>query len=348
MPTINKRVSPKTGKTSYRVQIRVRGHNPVTKTFSRLTDAKSWGSQTEADIKANRYGVTAEAEKHTLREMTKRYYEVVQQPTARQSIVDWWTDQIGELTLNQVNRATIIEQRDLLATEKPKTRTKSGKRSPATVNRYLANISIVFSHAIEWGWIENNPVKGIRRGKETSRVRYLGQDGKPRDEKKRLLDACESDPILYALVTVALNTGARAGELKSLTWADINFKDGRATLRNTKNGSDRVIPITGAAMRALKELRGDGRIGLVFEKDGVPYDYDKPFAAAVKSAGIKDFRFHDLRHHAASILAIDGCSLPEIAHLLGHKSLQVTMRYAHLSSATVDKLGARLDALNSD
>jgi integrase len=347
MATITKRVGTKS--TTFKAIIRMKNQKAVSKSFARKTDAKDWATKTEADIKAGRYGLTNEAEKHTISDMINRYFELPE-TTASKDLLRWWGKEIGVKTLNQVTRATIIECRDKLATEKTGTRTRGDYRAPSTVNRYLANLSIVYTHAVEWEWVDINPVKGIRRGKETKRVRYLGMEGYPDNEAEELLKTCKAsdDPLIYPMTILAMNTGCRAGELLGLDWRDINFKRGTALLAKTKNGDRRMIPVTGHALEVLKELRGDGRIGKVFPapEGATKYKHYETFNAVMEEADIRDFKFHDLRHHAASQLAIAGVPLNQIAHLLGHKTLEMTKRYAHLCDDTVNDLGAMLDKLN--
>jgi len=147
MATITKRVGA--NRTSYKAIIRMKNQQTVSKSLSRKTDAKIWAINTEADMRANRYGLTSEAEKHTVADMIERYMGLPDS-TARVSCLNWWETEIGNMTLNQVTRATIIQRRDKLTNEKTGTRTKGALRSPATVNRYLAYLSIVYSAAVEW------------------------------------------------------------------------------------------------------------------------------------------------------------------------------------------------------
>lgn len=344
MATIQKRVGKLS--TTYKAIIRMKNQPAVSKSFPRKTDAKTWATNTEADMRANRYGLTSEAEKHTVTDMIDRYMSLPDS-TARISYLNWWKSEIGNMTLNQVTRGTIIQRRDKLATEKTGTRTKGDLRSPATVNRYLAYLSIVYSAAVEWEWCNLNPVKGIKRGKEIKRVRFLGMAGYSKTEAVDLLKACKAskDPQLYPIVVTAMNTGCRAGELLDLDWQDIDFKRGTALLTDTKNGESRTIPITGHTVEVLKELRGLGKV-FAAKPGSARYDYAKSWKAALEAAGIEDFKFHDLRHHAASMLAIAGMPLNQIGHLLGHKSQIMTARYAHLCDDTVSEIGALLDKLN--
>ncbi|HTJ55375.1 MAG TPA: site-specific integrase [Nitrosospira sp.] len=169
------------------------------------------------------------------------------------------------------------------------------------------------------------------------RVRFLSDD-----ERHRLLKACKesSNPFLYPMVVLALSTGMRHGEIMGLTWDDVDLNRGRATLHETKNGERHAVAITGHALELLKELGKVRRIdsNLLFparenrpQKPQKPIDLRTPWEAVLKKADVRDFRFHDLRRSAASYLAMNGASLAEIAEVLGHKTLQMVKRYAHLS-----------------
>jgi len=340
LATIRKR--PGARGATYRVQIRVAGKPHVSKSFKRLVDAKEWARVTEQEVRSGRYNRAAQD--RTFHDAVVHYYAHDPKQTARRSIIDWWDTEIGHLLLIEVTRGVIIEQRDFLASETPSTRTAGAKRSQATINRYLSNLSILMSAMVEREWIDFNPVKGISRGREEPRRRYLGE--KDKDELQRLLDTAKDDPMLNTLVLMALHTGARAGEILGLKWQDIDWQANRAALDQTKTGKPRRLPLNSTVRAALKDLRGDGRIGLIFQADGKPYAYHKPFQAALESAKIRNFRFHDLRHTTASLLANSGHSLHEIAELLGHSTIQTTHRhYAHLSDGVVDDLGEKLNDL---
>jgi len=135
---------------------------------------------------------------------------------------------------------------------------------------------------------------------------------------------------------LAITTGARRGELVSLRWADVDVKTGRALVRETKNGEQRTLPLAGKALDALRELKlqGSARSEFVFPNPsghpGAFEHFDSHWYAALEAAGIKDFRFHDLRHTTASMLGAQGASLLEIADVLGHKTLAMVKRYSHL------------------
>jgi integrase len=146
----------------------------------------------------------------------------------------------------------------------------------------------------------------------------------------------------------------RQSEIMGLTWDDVDLHQGRITLHETKNGERRVVPVVGKALDMLKDHAKVKRINnsLLFpgkidpqksNKPIKPMDLRSPWEAALKKANIEDFRFHDLRHSAASYLAMNGATLAEIAEVLGHKTLQMVKRYAHLSEAHTAGVVARMN-----
>ena len=335
MAYIQKRKSQK-GKTSYRVQVRLKGHPTQTATFERKTDAQKWAQQTEAAIREGRHFKTTEAKKHTLGELIDRYLRdelpkksaIMKKQTVQ---FQWWKDQIGDYSLANTTPALIAEYRDRLFHEPTSTGTK---RSPSTVNRYLAALSHAFNVAVkEWGWLDDSPMRKINRLKEPKgRVRFLDEQ-----ERTSLLTACKETkhPYLYKVVLLALSTGARKMEILNLHWKDVDLNKGIAILHETKNGERRALPLSGPALAELRALSKVRRLdtGLVFpgRNPKKPFEIRKPWVEALHIADIQDFRFHDLRHSAASYLAMSGATLAEIAEVLGHKTLQMVKRYSHLS-----------------
>jgi len=135
----------------------------------------------------------------------------------------------------------------------------------------------------------------------------------------------------------------RQGELMGLQWADIHLKDGYLILNKTKNGERRRVPLSGKALGLLKQHSKIRRIDttLLFPSDRnplKPIDLRKAFFNALNAAEIDNFKWHDLRHCTASYLAMNGASLAEIAEVLGHKTLDMVKRYAHLSDGHVSSV----------
>lgn len=347
MATIEKRKG-KDGEISFRVKVRMKGYPIQTATFKRLTDARKWEQQTEAAIREGRYFKTSESRKHTLSEAIDRYHEQVL-PTKPKSAKDqsvqlkWWKETLGSYTLADTTSALIAECRDQLTqgvTLRGKTRT------PATINRYLAALSHVFTIAIkEWGWIESNPILKVRKPKEPrGRTRFLSDE-----ERERLLIACQEseNSYLYLVIVLCLSTGARRMEILGLQWSDVDLSRQIITLHQTKNGDRRVLPLVGQAFALMQQHSKVRQLHSKWVFPSLngkkPMDIRTPWETALKKAQISDFRFHDLRHSAASYLAMNGASLAEIAEILGHKTLQMVKRYAHLSEAHTSKVVARMN-----
>jgi integrase len=350
MAVIERRKS-RDGQPAFRVKIRLKGFAPQSATFDRVTDAKHWAQSTEAAIREGRYFKVPESKRKTFSELAERYIKDVlprkpksERLQARQ--LQWWAKELGHMVLADVSPSVIARARDKLATE----RMPWGEtRSPSTVVRYLAVLSHALSVAMrEWEWIDLNPMTRVAKPKEPrGRTRFLAQA-----ERVRLLEECKRSPqqLLYPIVVLALSTGMRKGEIMNLRWEDVDLGRGKATLWETKNGERRVVPITGHALDCLTSLSKVRRIdtSLVFPGTGTgakakPIDFRKHWLEVLKRAQVPDFRFHDLRHSTASYLAMSGVTIAEVAAVLGHKTLQMAMRYSHHSEAHTSGIVKALD-----
>lgn len=241
-----------------------------------------------------------------------------------------------------------------------------------TMGREFASLRSALSKAVEWGYLEQNALKGIRmKGIEVRKVvRHLSPDEEARlrvtlkrrdgwmiaaresgnrwreEFSKPLYPALPKDGFgdhLTPVVLLAMNTGLRRGELTSLEWRDIDLGRKMLTVRRerAKSGKQRHIPLNAEAMSVLTQWRSQGRDqGRLFRVN----DPKKAWEGVLEAAGIKDFRFHDLRHHFASKLVMAGVDLNTVRELLGHADLTMTLRYAHLApehlAAAVEKLAA--------
>ncbi len=348
MAAIEKRISKNSQNITYRVKVRLKGFPTQSATFTRLTDAKRWAQHTESAIREGRYFKTNEARRRTLSDCIDRYLLMVMphKPKAermQRPQLLCWKEAIGERLLHQVTPALISEHRDQLLLSNTQI---ARARSPATVNRYLAALSHVFTIAVrEWNWIDENPVLNVNRLTEPrGRIRFLDDD-----ERSRLLSACKSSAseYLYTVVILALSTGARRMEILGLHWSDIDFQREVITLHDTKNGERRVLPLVGHAktiLLAYAKVRYFNTDLIFPSKDKKrPIDLRTPWKTALRKASIDNFRFHDLRHSAASYLAMNGATLAEIAEVMGHKTLQMVKRYAHLSEAHTAKVVASMN-----
>jgi integrase len=215
------------------------------------------------------------------------------------------------------------------------------KVSPATVNRELACLKHMYTKAIEWGYVKANPVKTVKLLKEPpGRLRYLRVD-----EVEKLLQACID--YLRSIVICALNTGMRKGEILALRWKDVDLNNHNLTVKKTKNNEIRVIPINQTLYQELSVLSKKSGGEYVFSNGkGHPFgDIKKGFSSALKRAKIEDFRFHDLRHTFGSHLVMQGINLKTVQQLMGHKEIQTTMRYSHLSPEYVQDAISKLDGV---
>lgn len=349
MATIRKRESAKG--TSYQVQVRLKGYPTESASFERLTDARAWAAKIEADMKAGRH--FGSAKRRTLGELLDRY-EKHARPKLKswegvKARLDFWREKIGEGELLETLRPERLASiRDELK-ETPKQRGK-GARSGADVNRTIAALSSALSYGVkELGWLERNPCERIAKLAESKgRVRFLDDDELP-----RFLAACResSNPDLLLAVVLSITTGGRQSEIMGLRWPQIDLKRRLITLGETKNGDARALPLSGEAFDLLKErakVRSlhDDRLfpPTAAAKKAEHLDLRAPFLSALERAGIKDFHWHDLRHCAASYLVMEGVDLVSVARILGHRQLQMTLRYAHLAPGQIVKHGDMLAA----
>ncbi|MCH2266021.1 MAG: site-specific integrase [SAR324 cluster bacterium] len=336
MAQIRERIK-KNGKKSYFVRIRMKGKPEATASFERLTDARLWASSTETEIREGRYTKSTEAQRHTLSDLVDRYIRDVlpRKPKIRAEYtlqLKWWANQIGDVLLSDLTPSLISEHRDLLCC---KITNRKSIISNSRVNRYMSALSSTISTAVrEWEWMEDNPLRKISKLKEPrGRVRYLTNE-----ERESLLTACKEshNTDLYLTVILAISTGGRRAEIWGLRWKCVDLKNGFITFEETKNDEPRSVPLAGHAFELMMERSKVPRIDtdLVFPSPKNPqnrFDFRRPFQIALKDAQIEDFRWHDLRHCAASYLVMAGVDMRTVAEILGHKTLQMTQRYAHLS-----------------
>ena len=320
MATFEKRIGA-SGKTTWRVRVRRVDGPALTKSFALKKDAETWARSIEKKLDDGEVVASSEARKRTLADAIDRYLSVTlpqskhQKNAAEQTrMLTWWKDEIGSRALVSITPATIAEIRDRLAKEK----LPNGKRrSGSTINRRITALSACLRVAVkEYGWLTKNPIPNVTRMPDSKgRERFLSDT-----ERTALLSACEASSCeaLAPLVKLALATGARKGELLGLQWQNVDLE--RRTIRfvDTKNGENRTVALAATAvdtLRAWRKVRLPTGVVFPFVIDGM----EKPWREARDAAGLTDFRFHDLRHSAASYLAMSGASLMDIAAILGHK-----------------------------
>ena len=220
-------------------------------------------------------------------------------------------------------------------------------RAPATIEYTFNRLKAALNRAVEWEFIESHNLSSVKIAKEdNTRIRYLSES-----EEAALLSAlaareaqlCEdNDSHQYAdfftpLITLAMHTGMRKGEMLTLRWESVSFENRYLTIlsENAKSKKKRTIPMNDTVFNMLSQWRAQNlNEEYVFVHEGKRVSFFQyPWQNLLKSAGISNFRFHDLRHHFASKLVMAGVDLNVVRELLGHADLKMTLRYAHLAPA---------------
>ena len=204
---------------------------------------------------------------------------------------------------------------------------------PSTVNRHMATLKHMFTKAVEWEMADEEGLKRVRRVKQLKennrRLRYLSAE-----DCQALINACSDH--LRPIVIMAIHTGMRREEILSLEWdKHVDLRHGFILLDKTKNGDRREIPIDRTLRETLQSLIRRVDCPYVFlDSEGKRHkDIRTAFHGACRRAGIKDFRFHDNRHTFASQMVMNGADLMTVKELLGHKTLEMTLRYSHLAQS---------------
>lgn len=197
-----------------------------------------------------------------------------------------------------------------------------GEVSASTVNRELATLSHMFETGIDWGKLDGNPVKAVKKLKEPpGKIKYFSIE-----EINNLVDNCNVSYLRIAIL-IAVNTGMRKGEILSLKRSDIDLEHRIISIEESKSGKRRDIPVNNVLFEHLKEWMNGSEI-----EEVIPIgDFKRSYETACRKAGLDDITFHTLRHTFASHLVMEGIDLATVKELMGHATIQMTMRYAHLS-----------------
>lgn len=323
MPTIRKRGS------KYQVQIRKKGYPPISKSFSDRKTAETFAKDAEAKIERGAFQDATTAERTTFRELVVMYEQQVLPAKKSHATELYYTGtlkrELGDYAVSQIQPVVLSRYREA--------RLKS--LSPATVRRELGLISRILSASEkEFGIYlpHGNPVRRVRLPKEP-----LGRERRiyPEEEAKVLV-ALQENPVMQALVSFAIETGMRQGEVARMRWDHVNAKARTLQIPQTKTDVPRNIPLSAKALQALE--------GLPRQPDGAvwglePHSISQAFRRACKRAGIEDLRFHDLRHEATSRFFEKGFNTMEVSSITGHQDLRMLKRYTHIrAESLVDRL----------
>lgn len=353
MAEIKKRIK-KNGEPTYTACIRIKGYPTDSKTFSRKTDAKEWAEKRETEIRENINFPKRKAQKYTIADIIDKFIEnelPKRKPKAQtefKMVLDWYKNEIGSYYLSSLTTETLVNCREKLARKhkeipiRNKERKKLAPRlsekmlAPATINKYMTYMRVVFAYCVnDLDILDFNPMAKVKKlSEKNARKRCLELN-----EIAKLLNACKNaDYELYLCVLIALLADARKGEIIHLTWGTVNLEKGMFYFLDTKNGTDRGTPMHKFIKNELIAFKSQNKVrslnnDYIFKtSDGKPKEslIGKLFPKIVKQCGIKDFRFHDLRHTGASWQAKEGISQPITQAILGHKTPNMTNRYSHL------------------
>ena len=330
--------------TVWEAQIRRKGFPVQSRSFDKREDAEKWAREIESSMDRGVFKSTKEGEKTTLKDALDRYLEEVSKhkkghKREKGRIEKWKAHPLSSRYLASIGPKDIAEY----ASER-----KSEGYSMRTIHLELAIISHLYNYAAaKWGMRAlENPVAPTRvKGTDPHR----GQNYRGRErtlslsEKEKLFEHLNEE--MKQIVTLAFETGMRRGELMSLTVSNVDLTKKIVKLEETKNGDSREVPLSPVAADTLKAVLGKKK---VFGLDGKlwtlgPDRVTSVFASAAKEAGLKDIRFHDLRHTAATRLA-GIYQAHELAKILGHKVLNMVMRYYN---PTGEDLGRKMWDLES-
>ena len=318
---------------SYQAQIRNSdGHPPKGKNFPTLQEAKDWIKDEQARRRQETYFPDQAKKKRILAELIDLYIEEIL-PSKPKNEIDtkrhlaWWKDKIGKYTLNLISYDLIDKCRKELIQG---ITTKGTQRNPATVNRYMAALSVVFTYGFKQrGWVKENPLLRFSKLRESR-----GRERIPTTEElARLFESCKQskNKNLHSIVILAITTGMRQGEILGLPWDCVDFENKCIHLKETKNGRGRGVPLIDITLRFFQQLNqkklpnqqlvfpGRNR----FEKTSIRKSWDE----AVQRAGIEDLHFHDLRHLFCTLASHVAKNTAQLSAAMGHSSSGVTQRY---------------------
>lgn len=320
----------KTPSGTYKVQIRKAGIPAITKTCKTKTDAQKWARLIESEMDRGIFINRQEADRVTVAELIDRYIKEVT-PLKRSVIKDkqrmlYLKKQFGHYVVSQLQSKHIAAHRDKRLAE--------GKQG-STVIKEIGSMSHLLDISIkDWGIpLVNNVATLVRKPKQAKgRDRRLVDD-----EELILLQAAKNSksPLLAPIITLALETGMRLGELLSLDWNNIDLRKQAALLPITKNGESRTVPLSKKAIETLKGIPRKINDPRVFWTWSQPDSFENTWRRMLNKTTIKNLRFHDLRHEACSRFFEKGFNIMETAHISGHKTLQQLKRYTHLKTEDI-------------
>jgi integrase len=324
MPTIRKK-----GDRQWHVQIRKSGYPVQTKTFTTRSDAEKWATIIESEMERGVFVSRTEAEATLVSEVIDRYRREVL-PSKRgaasdESRLKTLDIHFGVYKLASITSTAVAKYRDeRLKAVGP----QSVIHEINLLNRVLKAATMDWGIALPGGL----PTAQVRKPiKPRGRDRRVSQD-----ELNAILEYSESTE-LATIIALAVETAMRRGELAALTWGNIDLKKCIAHLPKTKTDTPRSVPLSKAAVAALKKFPRSLGEGKVFQLQAESISQAFERACEPHRANLLDLRFHDLRHEATSRLFEKGLNVMEVATITGHKTLDMLKRYTHLKAEDLAK-----------
>lgn len=244
----------------------------------------------------------------------------------------WKTDKVRLAKLKKYFRESDLRQITPMEIERFRSGLLVKGMQKSTTNRYLALLKRMFNLAIDEGLAETNPVRKVKFFSEAENLkeRILTED-----EEKRLVESCCDH--MKDIVTFAVNTGMRLGEILNLKWANVDMKSEIIKVEFTKSAKTRIVPMNGTVSAMLSRPRKRGEAYVFTNPDSKDKfrEIKRSFKTGCRRAGVEGLRFHDLRHTFASRLVRNGVDIGAVRKLLGHSTLLVTQRYIHSDEKTL-------------
>ena len=311
-------------------EIRKKDFKKIQKTFLKKSNANNWVQEIEYQMDKKQYQDFSDSSKFTLGDLITKYRDEI---TINKKGVTQETYKLNFLLRNKVSKCRLLELQTKQIYDFKKEIMQNRKAS--TINKYLHYIYTIWETAkYEWGMTlpARNPVSLVKREKVKTRIdRILTTQ-----EYYNLINASKKSNLsnLADIIEFAYITAMRFGEITKLEVTDIDFQNKLAKLRDTKNGEDRIVPLTDRAIEICLRYRFRNKL-FDIKRDKFRHYFEQ----ACSRASVKNFRFHDLRACAITNLFLRGWSIAEVSVVSGHKTWSELKRYTRIKpSQLVDKL----------
>ena len=307
------------------VRVRKHGQPSQSKTFNFKQDAHKWAVMIERELDQGLLGCVDKSV--TLGDLLKRYLKEV---TSHKKSCDKEAWRVKALLKRSISGVSLSNLNSAIISSYKYSRLTDGART----TRYdLALIRHCLEFArLEWGYyLPTNPVDLVSKPKlNKPRDRRVGKE-----DIETLMHALRNTKVTYLkpLILIAIETGLRQGELVKLMWNDVDLDSRLLKVKDTKNGEDRVVPLSNKSLSILQSLP---RLGAtVF--NATHSSLQNAWKRLIKRSGLIDVHFHDLRHEAISRFIERGLTIPEAASISGHKTQSMLLRYAHPDLSYIKK-----------